>query len=219
MRYFASGLAVLALCLILLPMAGDTWTDAANANPPSGGGSGEVGALLLMCDSYGANYNLVRDVMELYGWNLTTVGVTPIVDPCYYGGPLTVDTLVTEISDVSQYDCLVVMPATAVYGHQQLIDSPEALTLVSDAATQGLLIVAFCSGTRVLAAADILNGVLVTGHPNYLQDYLDAGAIWAGDDVFPVLDGNILTTRRGQYYSPQVCEVMRTAIDSLRASR
>jgi putative intracellular protease/amidase len=217
-RHLATGFAVLAVCLMLLPAVGDGWTVTAEAAPPTSGGSGEIEALLLMCNSYGANYNLVRDVMELYGWNLTTVGVTATVTPCYWGGPITVDSLVTEISDVSQYDCLVVMPATAAYGHQQLIDSPDALALVSDAASQGVLVVAFCSGTRVLAAADVLNGVEVTGHPDYLQDYLDAGAIWAGGDVPPVLDGNILTTRRGQYYSPQVCEIMRTAIDSLRAS-
>ena len=219
MRHLATGLAVLAVCLILLPASGDGWMETASADTSTSGGSGEIEALLLVCNAYGANYNLVRDVMELYGWNLTTTGVTASVAPCFYGGPIIVDALVSEITDVSQYDALVVMPAKSTFGHQQLIDSPEALTLVGNAAAQGVLVVAFCSGTRVLAAADVIDGVSVTGHPDYLQDYLNAGAVWAGDDVPPHLDGNILTTRRGQYYSPQVCDVMRTAIDSLRAAK
>ena len=97
--------------------------------------------------------------------------------------------------------------------------SPEALALVSQAVEDSLLVVAFCGGTRVLAAAQAIGGVRVTGHPDFLQEYLDAGAIWAGDTVPPVLDGNILTSRRGQYYSQQICEVMRTAVDSLRVLR
>jgi len=186
---------------------------------PSSAGSGQVKALLVVNNTYGANYNLLRDVMDLYGWQTTVVGVTPTVTQCFYGGPITVDLLVTDLADVSPYDCLIIMPAKSTDSHRQLLASPEALALVGQAVEESLLVVAFCGGTRVLAAAQVIDGVRVTGNPDFLQEYLDAGAIWAGDTVPPVLDGNILTTRRGQYYSHQICEVMRTAVDSLRVLR
>lgn len=185
----------------------------------SAAGSGQVKALLLVANTYGGNYNLLRDVMDLYGWETTVVGVTPTVTQCFYGGPITVDLLVTDVTDVSPYDCLIVMPANKADSHRHLLDSPEALALVGEAAGETLLVAAFCGGTRVLAAAGVINGVTVTGNPDFLQEYLAAGATWAGDPVPPVLDGNILTSRRGQYYSHQVCEAMRTAVDSLRALR
>jgi putative intracellular protease/amidase len=183
------------------------------------GGSGEVKALLLVATGYGANYNLLRDVMDLLGWETTVVGVTSSVAPCYYGGPISVDVLVSDVTEVWRYDCLVIMPANSTNSHRQLLDSPEALALVQEAVADTLLVASFCGGTRVLAAADVVDSVEVTGNPTFLQEYLDAGAIWAGDPVPPVLDGNILTSRRGQYYSVDVVATMRTAIDSLRTVR
>lgn len=184
--------------------------------------TGEPRVLLLMCNRYGANYNWIRDVMEIYGWDITTVGVTPKVSVCFYGDSLTVDSLVTEITDVSQFDCLAVMPASSPGAggpHAQLLQSPEALALVYQAASDSLLVVAFCTGVRVLAAADVIDGKLVTGNPTYMQEYLDAGAIWAGEPLPPVLDGNILTSTRNQTNAQRVCEFMRTAIDSIRVVR
>jgi len=184
--------------------------------------TGEPRILLLMCNNYGANYNWLRDVMEIYGWDITTAGVTPTVSVCYYGGPLTVDTLVSEITDVSPFDCLAIMPSKAAQSggpHSQLLQSPAALALVHQAAADCLLVVAFCGGTRVLAAADVVDSVRVTGRVEYLQEYLDAGAIWAGEPVTPVLDGNILTSTRNQTNAQRVCEIMRMAIDSLRVVR
>lgn len=184
------------------------------------GNPGEVRALLMVCDHYGANYNLIRDVMELYGWDITTVGVTPTVSPCYYGGPITVDTLVTEIADVSQYDFLAIMTSRISQSggsHSQLLASPEALSLVAQAASESLLVVALCGGTRVLAAADVIDGVTVTGADEYLQEYLDAGAIWAGDTGLPVLDGHFLTSQRNQINSRRLCELIRTYVAEKRA--
>jgi hypothetical protein len=40
-----------------------------------------------------------------------------------------------------------------------------------------------------------------------------------GEAVPPVLDGNILTSSKGHYYSHQICEAMRSAVDSLRVAR
>jgi putative intracellular protease/amidase len=182
---------------------------------------GEVNVLLLVCHQYGANTNLLRDQMELLGWNVTVIGLSPVVSVCYWGGPMTVDKLISEITDITRYDILAIMPARATTGtsHSQLLNSPEALQFVAQAVDAGLLVCAFCGGTRVLAAADVLQGIHVTGHPDYLQEYLDAGAIWMGQPVPPVLDGNILTSVRGQYYCHQVVDVMASAVDSIRTAR
>jgi putative intracellular protease/amidase len=207
------------LCIILV------WLGPGRAAPDPGGasrtsgGSGEVKALLLVTNRYGANFNLLRDVMDSFGWETTVVGVTPTVTVCYYGGPMTVDLLVTDVTELWQYDCLVIMPANKADSHLQLLNSPEALALVQEAVADTLLVASCCGGSRVLAAAGVIDGVEITGAPEFLQEYLDAGAIWAGEDVPPVLDGNILTSRRNQYYSVNLVETMRTAIDSLRTVR
>ncbi len=75
-------------------------------------------------------------------------------------------------------------------------------------------LVAFCGGVRVLAAADVIAGRLVTGHDLYVDEYEAAGATWVGDDVPPVVDGTIITTVRGQYHSVQICEVIAEVIES-----
>lgn len=190
--------------------------------PPSGAAatvrSGPVRVLMLMGSNYGANYNWYRDVQETYGWEVTTAGLTPVIDQCYIGGPLTADTLITEISDVSPFDCVAVMTGP-LGAHNVLVDSPETLGLIQQADSLGLLLVGLCGGVRVLAFADVIQGHRVTGATAYLQDYLDAGAIWAGEPVPPVLDGNVLTSTRNQTHAWRTCELMRTAVDSLRTAR
>jgi putative intracellular protease/amidase len=200
-----------------------TGTQAQGSQAPTSGAattvrSGVVKVLMLMCDSFGTNYNWSRDVQETYGWDVTTAALTPVVTNCFYGGPLTADTLISEINDVSQFDCVAVMTAQGSH-HSQLMGSPDALDLVARADSAGLLLVGFCGGTRVLAAAGVVEGHRVTGANAFVQEYLDAGAIWAGEPVPPVLDGNILTSTRNQTNAWRACEIMRTAIDSLRAAR
>jgi putative intracellular protease/amidase len=207
------------VCIILVLLGPGQAVPDPEGSGRASGGSGEVKALLLVANRYGANYNLLRDVMDVFGWETTVAGVTPTVTACSYGGPMTVDILVSEVTDLWQYDCLVIMPANSTDSHRQLLDSPEALALVEEAVADTLLVVSCCGGSRVLAAADVIDSVEITGAPAFLQEYLDAGAIWAGDAVPPVLDGNILTSRRNQYYSVNLVETMRTAIDSLRAVR
>lgn len=213
--------AILCLHLVMVLVSGAAVLRGATAagDDPD---AGEVEALLLLCTSYGANYNLMRDVMEHNGWNVTTTALTSTVSTCYWGGSAHVDVLLTDITDLAQYDILAIMPARAYTGtsHAQLLASPDALSFVTQAVNEGLLVAAFCGGTRVLAAADVINGVTVTGHPNYEQEYLDAGAIVVGMDpaVPPVVDGNIITSRRGQYYAVQVCDVMQELLDERQAA-
>jgi putative intracellular protease/amidase len=165
----------------------------------------------MMGDNYGGYYHFARDIWEQYGWDLTTAGLVSTLNSCALGGPFNVDTLITAITDLSAYDCLAIMQTRAWDGssHNDLLASSEALALVQQAVSDSLLVVAVCGGTRVLAAADVIDGRVVTGYDLYSQEYIDAGATWVGDDVPPVLDGNILTSAHGRYYCHQLGETMR----------
>jgi len=202
------------LCLVILGTIAPGPAAAA-------GSADEVTVLVLMSDRHGAYFSYVRDQMELYGWDFTFAGVTDSVSNCYWGEPFTVDTLVSELGDVSGYDCLLIAQSQAYLGqaNEQLLSSPAALDLVRRAVGDSLLVVAICGGTRVLAAADVIEGRQVTGYATYSQEYINAGAVWMGEAVPPVLDGNILTSSKGHYYSHQICEAMRSAVDSLRVAR
>jgi putative intracellular protease/amidase len=210
-----------SLCLVILGAIVLTPATLPGAGRATQGASDEVKVLVLMSNLHGAYYSDVRDQMELYGWDFTFAGVTASVSNCSWGQPFSVDTLVSEITDVSGYDCLLIAQSQAYRGfaNQQLLASSEALDLVRQAVEDSLLVVAICGGTRVLAAADVIEGKQVTGYATYSQEYIDAGAVWLGDTVPPVLDGNILTSSKGHYYSHQICEAMRSAVDSLRVVR
>jgi transcriptional regulator GlxA family with amidase domain len=186
-----------------------------------GSGPGQIRVLLMMGNNYGGYYHFARDIWENYGWDLTTAGLQPTLSSCGLGLPFNVDTLITQISDLSAYDCLAIMQTRAFDGnsHGDLLASSEALALVQQAVTEGLLVVAVCGGTRVLAATDVIDGLLVTGYALYSQEYIDAGGTWAGDDVPPVLDGNMLTSAHGRYYCHQIGETMRRYFASQPASR
>jgi putative intracellular protease/amidase len=174
-------------------------------------GPGDVRILMLYGDNVGGFHYFTTDVWEQCGWRLTSAGMQPTLSPCNVGVPFNVDTLITEITGVSDYDCLAIIQSFSRNGdsHDDLLASPEALALVQQAAAESLLVVACCGGVRVLAAADVIDGVTVTGFPDYYNEYVAAGAIWAGPGVPPVLDGNILTCNTGHYYCHQIAEVMR----------
>jgi protease I len=194
-----------AVCLVLLLVISLPRPESAPRSGP-----GEVRILMLFGDNVGGFHYLVSDVWERCGWSLTSAGMQPTLSPCNVGVPFNVDTLITEITDLSDYDCLAIMQSFSWEGsHDDLLASPEALALVQQAVAESLLVVASCGGVRVLAAADVIDGVTVTGFPAYYNEYVNAGAAWAGPDVPPVLDGNILTTNTGRYYCHQIAEVMR----------
>ena len=181
-----------------------------------------VEALLLLGHNYGANYNLVRDKLDEFGWHSTVAGLTAVVQPCpSYGGPLgcpsiTVDVLFTDITDFSPYNCLIIMSSSHFAGNPwtDILGNQEALDLVAQAWNDGLVVAAWCTGVRVLAAADIIDGVQVTGHPSYQAEYEAAGAIYLGPQIPPVADSNIVTCTRGQYYNIQNCEAVAAAVEN-----
>ncbi len=177
-----------------------------------------IKTLFILPNQYGANNFLMLEKFEEFGWDVTISGVTQLVYPCYWGNTVSVDTIISEINNVGHYDCLIIGtsrwwedPPNA-YG--DLLNSQETIDMLVSANDAGLIINASCGGVRVMAAADIINGVNVTGTPYYQTEYTNAGANYLGSNIPPVIDGNIVTTMRGQYYFNQNMEAIKTALEN-----
>jgi len=194
-----------------------------------------VHILVLVDDDCGSNFNFhvqhdllgpldnnIRKHFERYGWRVTVAGTKASVDSCSaYGAPFgarstRVDRLVSDITDVLEFDALSVMPGRR---HDGILNSPEALHLIRRAVEEGLVVSAWCRAVRVLAAADVLDGKRVTGHADHRSEYEAAGATYAGNETAPVIDGNIVTSVRSRYYRTEMCEALAGAIAENRRAR
>ena len=183
-----------------------------------------VDILMLVPDKYGANFNFIHDRMESYGWNIITAAVTDTVLPCNSGLPVLIpDTLINEITNTNSFEAIAITSARWRYNpnpYGDLIASPAAMSLLQQACADGKPLWSTCAGPRVLAAADLLNGINMQGTPGtadqYLAEYLAAGAVYLGEGLPPVIDENLITTTRGQYYQSENCEAIATVLASSR---
>lgn len=183
--------------------------------------------LVVLPDKFGLNTNLYREKFIEYGWEMEVTGVDSVISPCPWSlslgaKPIAVDILIDSITDMTQYDAIVIAPSnwrinsSNAYG--DLIDSDHFLELLVEANNEEIPIMTSCAGPLVLAAADILTGVNIQGSPGpgdlFLTQYLAAGANYLGSQLPPVTDGNIITTTRGQYYMKQNCDALLIAISN-----
>jgi uncharacterized delta-60 repeat protein len=185
-------------------------------------GPKDVHALLVLPDGLGPNWYLNADNFESYGWAITLAGVAEMIAPCpsavnWYGLPnVQVDVLVDDIPDASQFQVIAIMPATKkvadAYG--DLLDSPAALSLLGAADQAGTALYASCGGVRVLAAAALLDGHQITGEAQYQAEYEMAGAIYLGESLPPIIDGNIVTSQQGLHYNLDNCEAVAAAMQN-----
>ncbi len=188
----------------------------------------EIRALWLVSKNYGLNYFLMRDVFDQFGWQVIHTGVLDSITACppvqeQLGiHPIEPDVALSAIGDLSGYDCLIVPPGSGNYNpvadaFGDLLGSSEAINLIREAVQEGLPVFAICSGARVLAAADVLRGKKMVGSPRFLEEYEEAGAIYLGNernDHAPVIDGNIITGTRGQYYNLANCQAVAAVVEN-----
>jgi hypothetical protein len=174
-----------------------------------------INVLILTPQDLGANYYLIGDVIEEYGWNVTHTGVSDTIAPCpwfaAHGKVYSIfpEVRVADINDVTDYDCLLIAPSTgnaapSPNSNGDLLESKDALMLIRKAVYLDLPVFATCAGVRVLAAADVLKGRFIIGSPRFRGEYIAAGANYVGrpqNDNPPTIDGNIITCARGQYYN------------------
>ena len=129
---------------------------------------------------------------------------------------MTVDVLISDIEDVSIYDGVIILRGWSEddLAYRDLLDSSDALDLISVAVDLGIPVCAGCGGVRVLARAGVLDGIHVQGQARFKDEYEAAGAIWVGNKIPPVIDGNIITTTRGMYYSYENAQALALLIES-----
>jgi putative intracellular protease/amidase len=192
--------------------------------------------LLLADDSCGANWNIEDDKSSLseaflsFGWKLDLASVRGEVASCEFARQATgvknlkMDLLVSDVGSVEDYDAVIVLPGQS---HESLVADPNTLDLVREADRKGVVIAGFCRGVRLLAAAGVVRGRRVTGHPDYAAEYEAAGAHYLGfkdlekksDAPPPVVDGNLVTVVRSKFYREEACEAIRGAVERAAGAR
>lgn len=196
-------------------------------------GKKDIRALFLVSKNYGLNYFLMRDVMDQFGWRVIQTGALDSIPACPAVSqqlgihPILPDIPLLAIEDLDEYDCLVIPPGAGNFNpvpdaFQDLLESPEALNLLKKAADKGLPVFAICSGSRVLAAADVVCGKKMVGSPRFVEAYQAAGAVYIGNernDHAPVIDGNIITGTRGQYYNVANCQAIASLVEDRQKGR
>ena len=182
--------------------------------------------LVIVANNWGGNGILNQEFYERNGWDITLTGVTQSVSPCSSDLPtLEMDILLDDIDDISPYDCIAIWPARwwVANPYGDIIGSDAAMSLLQQANQQGKILWASCAGVRVLAAADVINGRRVQGKPGsnseFIAEYVAAGAIYVGHALAPVIDGNIVTTTRGQFLWETNNEAIITAWNRMQTGR
>lgn len=166
--------------------------------------------LIIVDDGYGANVPPILDHFDDFGWNVTIAGLNQTVTSCEFFGYVTMETdiLIPDIEDVTVYDAVSVLPGEA---HVNLLSSQTVLDLIKTAANANVVVSGWCKAVRVLAYADVIDGKNVTGHASFIAEYETAGATYVGE-VPPVIDGNIVTGVRSNYYQIHKCYAIGKAI-------
>lgn len=181
-----------------------------------------VTVLALLDNKFGANYFLNRDGFEQYGWNVTITGLRDKIPGCnffsdpYQFPPIVPDVKFDQIVHIDYYQALAIMPATSFHQpdpFRELMDNRKAMTLIKEAVNKNIPVSTICSGTRVLAAADVIRGKKITGQPPFINEYEKAGAIFLGKDVPPEIQGSIMTGSRDQFYNNHVVMALATMIE------
>lgn len=192
----------------------------ADLYPPA---SGNIKILVLMSvKDYGPNIFLTMDDAEKYGFEITVTAVDTPLTGCSLFSPLPalrVDTLVSGITKVTDYDVILIGPAswrTDSDPYRDILADTHALKLIKNAADSGLVIWSICASVRVLAAADVIRGKKIVGVAEFRAEIEAAGAIFLGEDLPPYIDGNIVTCRRDQYYHEQNCRAMVIAVENIK---
>ena len=92
--------------------------------------------------------------------------------------------------DAEDYDMLYIPGGKAPEG---LKAEDEALALVRKFASTGKPIAAICHGPQVLAAADLVRGMQISGWPEIEDEISKAGGIFVNEET--IMDGQFITAR------------------------
>ncbi len=177
--------------------------------------------LAVLPAQFGANTHFNLDNLAENCYSITLAGVTRQVSSCTFSAPIgnqvfEADTLVQEITSSDAWDVIAIMPMewrNSANPYGDLIGCASLVNLLKEAKQKGKVIWATCAGVRVLASANIINGVKVSGRSEYSAEYIAAGALYQGANIPPVWDQNIITSTRGMYYMQENIEMISTALE------
>ena len=109
-----------------------------------------------------------------------------------WGDSVTVDTTVSEIDDIDEYDALL-LPGGQI-NPDVLRMNAEAVAIVEEFGREDKPIAAICHAPWLLVEAGLVNGRQITGWPSIRTDLENAGASVMDEEV--VVDGNLITSRK-----------------------
>jgi hypothetical protein len=156
----------------------------------------DVTILVLLDFDFGANYLPILSQFEEFGWTVTTAAPAA-------------DYLFSEISDATIYDCINILPGSS---HDNLMANQDSiLNKIKTASDAGVIISAWCRAVRVLAAADVVDGLNITGHSDYASEYVAAGGDFYSNSP-PIISGNLVTVSSTQVYFREMYIAMTQAI-------
>lgn len=202
---------VILLSLVSLSLANEGSGKMETVTPQT------VKILLIMDHNYGANYHFILEIFEEYGWNITVTGLFDPLTPCRYqdqSNILGIDILIDDVALTQGYHCISIMPGQT---HTNLLGSNVVLDLIRSAVSSNIIVSAWCNAVRILAKADVINGINITGAESYQSEYEAAGATFF-EYVPPIRDGNIITSVRSRFYRNETCELIKKACDELLAA-
>ena len=156
-----------------------------------------ISVLMILGYSFGWSYFELLDILQEWGCDITTTGVTSHLQSCVNKEDRSIyaDILVSEIEreDLGQYDVLIVPSG----GHwQNLLETQSILNLITMAFEEGLIVSGVCVGVAPIAAANVTEGKLATGH-DFVYPYIrDSGGTWLRYTSV-VSDGNVITGDNG----------------------
>jgi len=157
----------------------------------------EVSILVLLGHAFGWSFFEFMDVVQDWGCDVTITGNTLVIQSCLNreARPVETDILISEIAseDLSNYDVLFVPSG----GHwHDLIASESALNLIKMAYEEGLIISGICIGVTPIAASNITEGHVVTGH-NFCFPYVHDSCGTILPFMRVVSDGQLITGDNG----------------------
>lgn len=161
-----------------------------------------IKTLAILGNNFGDSYFWIKDLLESWGCNVTTAGITATVSSCPHQPPrpVTVNITTPEITReiIKQFDCVWV-PSGAHWTY--LVPNPKVHEILSIAYEEGLVVGSICIGTLVLAHANgIVDGVKVVYYEGSFEKMIEENAtIVYNTNV--VSDKRLVTAGTGQYQS------------------
>ncbi len=214
------------MSFLVLMVVSTFWYGFTNIEIKKENKQSQIKILAIVAKNYGANFNLLLDDFNALGYKTVITGVTKKVTSCTWASgiglpELTVDSLISEIKDVKSYDAVVVMTSNWRNGnpYSDIIADSAAMNLIITALDNNVVVYLPCSAPIILCNTNKLVGRKISGTSNFKTQYQNAGAIYMGENILPVTDGNLITGTRNMYYHFENCEAIAAAIEKNRQSK